>query len=467
MRSSRLKLIIISLVILEVFNTQQTKAQSVPAQAYVSGVVGNAQSYALSCESRSAADLATFWGVSASESQILNSLPSSDNPEVGFVGDVNGTWGYIPPNPYGVHANPIAQVLRNHGLNAHARYGMSWVELQSEIAAGRPVIVWVIGKVWSGTPQIYTALDGSRVTVAAFEHTMIFIGYDQSLVHLVDAGTGFTLTYNLNNFLNSWGVLGNMAVTVNGTPPLPPSSGHSYIVQPGDYLSMLAVRFGTTWQNLAAWNNISYPYIIYPGQVLIISPGGPEPTQAPTSVPTANPTNAPTAVPTQVPTAIPTQPPTTIPTQAPTAQPTSASTTAPTQAVTSAPTQVPSPTPTIGPVPETYTVKQGDHLMQIARDFQLDWQEIAELNGLVWPYTIYPGQVLQLPGGGSTSPPPPPPPTPTPAPPEIPPETYVVQPGDYLVALGRLWGISWQSIAAVNNIYYPFIIYPGQVLRMP
>ncbi|MDH5506224.1 MAG: hypothetical protein OEZ02_03265, partial [Anaerolineae bacterium] len=58
-------------------------AQEVPAQAYVSGLVGHAQAYGLSCESRSAADVAAFWGVPVSETQFLNKLPRSDNPEVG------------------------------------------------------------------------------------------------------------------------------------------------------------------------------------------------------------------------------------------------------------------------------------------------------------------------------------------------------------------------------------------------
>lgn len=49
----------------------------------------------------------------------------------------------------------------------------------------------------------------------------------------------------------------------------------------------------------------------------------------------------------------------------------------------------------------TYTVKSGDSLSRIALNVLGDmslWPRIAQANGLAAPYTIYPGQVLQLPG---------------------------------------------------------------------
>jgi uncharacterized protein YvpB len=122
---------------------------------------GVAQSLSLSCEARSAVDWADFWGVSIRERKFLSKLPRSDNPDTGFVGNPSDAWGQIPPHSYGVHAEPVAALLRDYGLQAEARRGMQWDELRSEIAAGRPVIVWVIGQVWRGTPVKYTASDGT------------------------------------------------------------------------------------------------------------------------------------------------------------------------------------------------------------------------------------------------------------------------------------------------------------------
>ena len=48
-----------------------------------------------------------------------------------------------------------------------------------------------------------------------------------------------------------------------------------YTVQAGDTLSEIASRYGTTYQQLAEWNNISNPNYIQVGQVLIVSKSGP------------------------------------------------------------------------------------------------------------------------------------------------------------------------------------------------
>ncbi|MDG6933119.1 MAG: LysM peptidoglycan-binding domain-containing protein [Nitrososphaerota archaeon] len=45
--------------------------------------------------------------------------------------------------------------------------------------------------------------------------------------------------------------------------------------------------------------------------------------------------------------------------------------------------------------------------------------------------------------------------------------TYSVKPGDYLILIAMKFNVSWQSIAKLNNITSPYIIYPGQVLFIP
>lgn len=278
-------------------------AEKIPPTALIDDFIGYPQSYSLSCESRSAVDLAAYWGVKISESEFLVSLPRSDNPDTGFVGNPNDIWGSIPPYSYGVHAKPVAALLRQYGLHAKARQDMSWRNLRSEIAAGRPVIVWVIGSMISGYPIEYTASDGHKTTVAHYEHTMVVIGYGPDQVHVVDAYTGIRQTYRQATFMASWGVLGRMAVTGSGKeqptkkaqvqdievvlrlpviyqhsttrkaqnaprPKPTQASPETYVVQPGDYLTDLANRFNLNWYDLAVLNGIGYPYIIYPGQVL-------------------------------------------------------------------------------------------------------------------------------------------------------------------------------------------------------
>lgn len=189
---------------------------SLPSSASVSGVTGKDQALPLDCESRSAVDWAKFFGVTIPELEFYNRLPHSDNPEKGFVGNVNGAWGNTPPGDYGVHAAPVAALLRDYGLNARAYQNLRWDDIRAEIASGRPVIVWATGhansgRYPSGAPQYYIAAsDQSYTVVANYEHTVLIKGYTSSMVTIQDGST--TYTRNLVEFLDSWSALRNMAI---------------------------------------------------------------------------------------------------------------------------------------------------------------------------------------------------------------------------------------------------------------
>jgi len=73
-------------------------AQEIPDEAYVCCVYGSPQTYTLSCEARAAVDWAGFFGYSIAEYDFMAALPSSDNPEEGFVGAWNGIWGHTHPD---------------------------------------------------------------------------------------------------------------------------------------------------------------------------------------------------------------------------------------------------------------------------------------------------------------------------------------------------------------------------------
>ena len=181
-----------------------------PSEARIQGIQGHWPAYSLDCESRSAVDWAAYFGMQINETAFFNALPVSDNPDLGFVGNVHASWGQIPPNDYGVHAKPVARLLRKYGLEAKAVRGLTWDALRAEIAAGNPVIVWVIGHVGLGTPVPYTSSNGHEMVVARFEHTVIVTSYTEHEVTVLDGSWVYIRL--LNEFLDSWGVLGNMAV---------------------------------------------------------------------------------------------------------------------------------------------------------------------------------------------------------------------------------------------------------------
>ncbi len=104
------------------------------------------------------------------------------------------------------------------------------------------------------------------------------------------------------------------------------------------------------------------------------------------------------------------------------------------------------------PLPESgavfrYVVQPGDTLFTISRLFSVDVTGIAEYNNISIPYTISPGQVLNIPLESV--------------------RRYRVRPGDSLWSIARSFNISLDQLISLNNLAPPFIIYPGQVLLIP
>lgn len=109
--------------------------------------------------------------------------------------------------------------------------------------------------------------------------------------------------------------------------------------------------------------------------------------------------------------------------------------------------------------PDTYVVKPGDSLWQIAVNHGMDVHELAKLNGLDLNRYIYPGQVLKLaPDAEDTEKP------------TADDGNYTVKPGDSLwqIAQDQLGnGWRWPKIADANNLKFPYIIHPGDRLKIP
>lgn len=101
-----------------------------------------------------------------------------------------------------------------------------------------------------------------------------------------------------------------------------------------------------------------------------------------------------------------------------------------------------------------YTVQSGDTLSRVAQRYNTTYKYLAELNGIANPNLIYPGQVLTISGAYSSN-------TNTESV-----ATYTVKTGDCLSAIGKRLGVSWLDIANRNGIHSPYTIFPGQVLTV-
>lgn len=72
-------------------------------------------------------------------------------------------------------------------------------------------------------------------------------------------------------------------------PPPPPAAGFWYMVQPGDTVSGIALRYGTTVWAIVYANSLPNPSLIFPGQKLWIPAPVPPPPPTPTPTPTPTP----------------------------------------------------------------------------------------------------------------------------------------------------------------------------------
>jgi LysM repeat protein len=100
-----------------------------------------------------------------------------------------------------------------------------------------------------------------------------------------------------------------------------------------------------------------------------------------------------------------------------------------------------------------YTVHRGDTLFSLARRFNTSVNTIARQNHIVNPTRLFAGQRLLICPGGRL-----------PAPAH---RIHTVHRGDTLWSIAMRYGTTPWAIVAANNLRYPWLIYPGQRLRIP
>lgn len=153
-----------------------------------------------------------------------------------------------------------------------------------------------------------------------------------------------------------------------------------YIVKNGDCLSTIGSKLGVNWKEIANANGIKSPYIIYVGQSLVI-PGA----NIINTKPTSNNGTTYTVKSGDTLSAIAAKYGTTYQKIA-----SDNGISDPNKIYVGQVLKI-----NISNATKTYIVKSGDTLSEIGAKLGVNWHTIANLNGLVSPYTIYAGQTLK------------------------------------------------------------------------
>jgi len=106
----------------------------------------------------------------------------------------------------------------------------------------------------------------------------------------------------------------------------------------------------------------------------------------------------------------------------------------------------------------TYIVQAGDSVYSVSRTFNVSADDLIARNNLQYPYYLDIGQELIIPAGGSSSPI---------STPSSGTKQHVVQQGEWVYSIARKYGVSPDEIIALNNLPYPYTVYPGDVLYIP
>jgi LysM repeat protein len=102
--------------------------------------------------------------------------------------------------------------------------------------------------------------------------------YFGTITHIVSPGdTLFKIAHQYNTTIENilkFNSIPDMNIIYPGQKiivPLSPPEAIIYTVRPGDTLYLVARRYGTSVDNLINFNYLMMPYLIYPGQQLVVT----------------------------------------------------------------------------------------------------------------------------------------------------------------------------------------------------
>lgn len=189
----------------------------------------------------------------------------------------NGLWiaQYADNNPIGWVDSPWNTITVNHIMHQYTSTGRinGWGgNLDLSLFYGDEN-AW---RAYAGTtgqsaptPQVQPQVQAYTQPVAQTDGTTYIVQAGDTLSEIAQRfGTTYQYLAAINGISNPDIIHVGDRIVIDGVVSPQSSDDEYYTIQPGDNLSSIAARYGTTWQWLAEVNGISEPNLIYPGTTI-------------------------------------------------------------------------------------------------------------------------------------------------------------------------------------------------------
>ena len=193
-----------------------------------------------------------------------NGYTDTDKPETDTPATEAGEETEKTPNSY-VKAGDTVKVKFNVDAWATGEAIPDWVKGNSykvqEVTGSRVLLEGILS--WISKGDIELLPDATVVPDKQPEATHV-VQYGETLSSIAyQYGTDYQTLAALNRLANPNLIYPSQVLKVNGS-----AVSNVYTIQYGDTLSSIAVKLGTTYQELAQQNGLDNPNVIYPGQTL-------------------------------------------------------------------------------------------------------------------------------------------------------------------------------------------------------
>lgn len=203
-------------------------------------------------------------GETTAPTEAAPTVAPTDTPA---TSDTSGQTPTAVPTPSGTVAGPVTHTVAV-GENLYRiglQYGVSWVQIAelNKLSNPNQLTVGQVLQIPSGTPS-------PEPTPSPQTETTYVVKVGDNLFRI-----GLAYGINWVQIAEANGIVNPNQIYVGQTLKIPvstpgPTPQFTHQVKAGETLFLISLQYGIPWTRIAEANNLSSPYVIYVGQVLVI-----------------------------------------------------------------------------------------------------------------------------------------------------------------------------------------------------